>query len=68
MAVDSIIANPTKSVLEIVFDSSGCWAIERNAWATAFASPIAGAIEPTIIVNPDITIETIPIMVSESIM
>ena len=33
--VDSIIAKPTNSVRVIVFDSSGCCAIDISAWTTA---------------------------------
>ena len=47
IAVDSTIASPTNKVRVIVLDSSGCWAIEASACATAFPSPMAGAIDPT---------------------
>jgi hypothetical protein len=51
----------------MVFDSSGCWAIDLRAWETAFPSPIAGAIDPIAIVRPATIIDVIPITVIDSI-
>ncbi|MDQ1252214.1 MAG: hypothetical protein QG646_1332 [Euryarchaeota archaeon] len=65
MARDSIIANPTNKVLVIVAEASGCCAIELNAVATERPSPIAGAITPMQIVNPEVTIDATAIVVEK---
>src|SRR6056297_1000385 len=57
MAVDSIMARPTKRVRLIVFDSSGCWAMAWSAWATARPSPRAGPTEPMAIARAALAIE-----------
>jgi hypothetical protein len=63
MARDSIIARPTNRVLVIVAEASGCCASELNAVETACPSPIAGAITPMLIVNPEVTIDATAIIV-----
>ena len=68
IAIDSIIARPTKSVRDIVPASSGCWAIELNAVEIALASPSAGAIDPIAIHAPDVMIEITPTIVTLSIL
>ena len=57
MAVDSIIAKPTKSVLVMVADASGCCANEESAIATALPSPNEGPMTPIAMVRPAVTIE-----------
>ena len=68
MAVDSIIARPTNSVLVIVGAASGCWAMELNADATALPSLRAGIIHPMPVVNPAVIIDVIAIRVVLSII
>ena len=67
MAIDSIIARPMKSVLEMDPDSSGCWAMATSAWETARPSARAGPIEPTQMQNAEETIDTEAIKVVLSI-
>src|ERR1700683_3610505 len=67
MAMDSIIARPTNKVRVMVVAASGCCASELRAVATARPSPSAGAMLPTPIVAPAVTIETIAIKVVLSI-
>jgi hypothetical protein len=67
IAVDSIIASPTKSVLVMVGAASGCCAIEFKADDTALASPIARIIQPTAVVSPAVIIDAIAIAVVLSI-
>src|SRR6056297_1882332 len=62
------MAKPTNRVLEMVLASSGCCAMERSAWDTALPSPMAGAMEPTAMVRPAITMDTIPIKLAESML
>jgi DUF1365 family protein len=68
MAVDSIIARPTKSVRVMVEEASGCCASELNARATERPSLSAGAITPKLVVTPAVTIEAIAIIVVLSII
>src|SRR5580693_3122452 len=63
MAVDSIIASPTKSVRVIVAEASGCWASEVSAVATARPSPSAGPMQPKPVVSPAVAIEAAAMMV-----
>src|SRR5579864_3377463 len=58
MAIDSIIAKPMNSVRLMVPASSGCWAMEPSACATALASPMAGPIEPMAMHSAAAAIET----------
>ena len=63
MAVDSIIARPTKSVRVIVAEASGCCASEVRAEATDRPSPRAGIMQPTLVVKPAVTIEATAMIV-----
>ena len=67
MAIDSIIANPTKRVLVIVDEVSGCCAIEVIAATIALPSLIEGAIHPSAVVSPAIMMDTMEIRVILSI-
>jgi hypothetical protein len=67
IAVDSIIANPTNSVLVIVGAASGCCAIELNADDTDLPSPNAGIIQPMPVVSPAVTIDATAMRVVLSI-
>src|ERR1700677_3817631 len=67
MAMDSIIARPTKNGRVKVLAASGCCASEVKAVDTAFPSPMAGAMLPNAIVTPAVMIETIAIRVVLSI-
>jgi hypothetical protein len=67
IAVDSIMASPTKRVLVIVFEASGCWASEVNAEDIERPSAKAGSIHPIEVVNPAVIMETIPMTVVVSI-
>src|ERR1700723_4005584 len=68
MAVDSIIANPTKSVRVIVAGGSGGCASAVSAVATDRPSPRAGPMHPKLIVMPDVAIEATAITVVLSIL
>src|SRR5580700_9131256 len=68
MAVDSIIANPTKSVRVMVAAASGCCASAVSAVATDRPSPKAGPIHPKLIVMPDVAIEATAITVGLSML
>ena len=57
IAVDSIIAKPTKSVRVMVAEASGCWASAVRAVATALPSPSAGAMVPNAVVMPEVTMD-----------
>jgi len=57
MAVDSIIARPTNRVRVMVANASGCCASEVRAEATYFPSPSAGAMHPTLVEKPVVTME-----------
>src|ERR1700733_4071664 len=63
MAMDSIIAKPTNKVRVMVLAASGCCASELKAVETARPSPSAGAMLPTAMVTPAVTIETIAMRV-----
>jgi uncharacterized membrane protein YphA (DoxX/SURF4 family) len=67
IAVDSIIANPTNSVLVIVGAASGCCAMELNADDTDLPSPMAGIIQPMPVVSPAVTIDATAMRVVLSI-
>src|ERR1700683_3088250 len=67
MAMDSIIASPTKSVRVIVGAASGCCARALSAVDTARPWPIAGPKTPTPMVIPAVIIEAAPIRVALSI-
>lgn len=68
IAVDSIIANPTNSVLVIVDDASGCCAIDVSADDTERPSAKAGIMQPMPVVKPAVTIEITAIHVVLSIV
>src|ERR1035437_8830182 len=68
MAVDSIIARPTNRVRVIVAEASGCCASEVSAVATDRPSPSAGAMQPTPVVMPAVTIEATAMRVMLSIV
>jgi hypothetical protein len=68
IAIDSMIARPTNNVRVMVAEASGCCARDANAVATAFPSPNAGPITPTLIVKPAVMIDTIAIRLTLSII
>src|SRR5471030_3104009 len=68
MAVDSIIARPTKRVRVIVAEASGCCASDVRAVATARPSPRAGHMQPTPVVRPAVAIEATAMTVLLSMM
>src|SRR5580658_7621025 len=68
MAVDSIIARPTNRVRVMVAEASGCCASAVSAVATERPSPRAGAIHPTLIVMPEVTMEATAMLVMLSIV
>src|ERR1700685_2847339 len=67
MAVDSIIARPTKRVRVMVAEASGCCASEVKAVATARPSPSAGPMQPKPVVRPAVAIEATAMRVMLSI-
>src|ERR1700680_370998 len=68
MAIDSIIARPTNRVRVMVAEASGCCASALSAVATERPSPSAGAMHPTPVVMPAVTIEATAMTVMLSIM
>ncbi len=69
MAVDSIIANPTNSVRVIVFDSSGCCAIETRAWdAGRFDATVVGGISEALVTTFFGLVVAIPALVLHSLL
>src|ERR1700691_4416846 len=66
MAVDSIIARPTNSVRVMVAEASGCCASDASADATDRPSLRAGAMHPTPVVRPAVTMEATAMMVMVS--
>src|ERR1019366_3934216 len=67
MAMDSIMARPTNRVRVMVAEASGCCASAVSAVATDRPSLSAGAIHPTPVVRPAMTMEATAMRVVLSI-